>query len=65
MTTLERMGAGDALPGLVAEAPQGLAAYVTARVISANDVAATAKTGTTRPTAESVHRASGPSPPMS
>ena len=41
MTTLERMGAGDALSGLVAEAPTGLAAYVTARVISANDVAAT------------------------
>ena len=41
MTALERMGAGDALPGLVAEAPKGLAAYGAARVISANDVAAT------------------------
>jgi exodeoxyribonuclease V alpha subunit len=41
MTTMERKGAGDALPGLVAEAPAGVAAYVTARVISANDVAAT------------------------
>lgn len=41
MTTLERKGAGDTLPGLVAEPPTGLAAYVTARVLSANDVAAT------------------------
>jgi exodeoxyribonuclease V alpha subunit len=41
MTTMERKGAGDARPGLVAEAPAGVEAYVTARVISANDVAAT------------------------